>query len=146
MQDELFQFKLQKVWRLVDSPKGKYTIGTKWIYINKNDKRGIVVRNKAIRVAQGYTQEEAIDYDKVFDLVSRIEAIRDGISNEFGVKIGSELKLVPNGYLDWNEMAANDEIHVSDVGLTYYCKCLGLCSLGFGLTFAGLAKQYGWIW
>ncbi|GKE79099.1 retrovirus-related pol polyprotein from transposon TNT 1-94, partial [Tanacetum coccineum] len=43
---------------------------------NKKDKRGIVIRNKARLVAQGYTQEEGIDYDEVFALVARIEAIR----------------------------------------------------------------------
>nr|GFA56975.1 hypothetical protein [Tanacetum cinerariifolium] len=46
------------------------------IYKNKKDKRGIVVRNKASLVAQGYTQEEGIDYDEVFALVAMIEAIR----------------------------------------------------------------------
>ncbi|GJT84484.1 retrovirus-related pol polyprotein from transposon TNT 1-94 [Tanacetum coccineum] len=43
---------------------------------NKKDERGIVIRNKARLVAQGYTQEEGIDYDEVFALVARIEAIR----------------------------------------------------------------------
>nr|GEX92116.1 retrotransposon protein, putative, unclassified [Tanacetum cinerariifolium] len=43
---------------------------------NKKDERGIVVRNKARLVAQGYTQEERIDYDEVFAPVARIEAIR----------------------------------------------------------------------
>ncbi|GJX73680.1 putative ribonuclease H-like domain-containing protein [Tanacetum coccineum] len=76
MQDELLQFRLQKVWRLVDLPKGKHAIGTKWVYRNKKDERGIVVRNKARLVAQGYTQEEGIDYDEVFAPVARIEAIR----------------------------------------------------------------------
>ncbi|GJZ44437.1 putative reverse transcriptase, RNA-dependent DNA polymerase [Tanacetum coccineum] len=47
MQEELLQFKLQKVWTLVDLPKGKRAIGTKWVYRNKKDERGIVVRNKA---------------------------------------------------------------------------------------------------
>ncbi|GJY48026.1 putative ribonuclease H-like domain-containing protein, partial [Tanacetum coccineum] len=47
MQEELFQFKIQKVWTLVDLPSGKKAIGTKWVYRNKKDKRGIVVRNKA---------------------------------------------------------------------------------------------------
>ncbi|GJV81442.1 putative ribonuclease H-like domain-containing protein, partial [Tanacetum coccineum] len=75
IQDELLQFKLQKVWTLVDLPYGKRAIGTKWVYRNKKDERRIVVRNKARLVAQGYTQEEGIDYDEVFALVARIEAI-----------------------------------------------------------------------
>ncbi|GJS07494.1 putative ribonuclease H-like domain-containing protein [Tanacetum coccineum] len=61
---------------LVDLPYGKRAIGTKWIYKNKKDDRGIVVRNKARLVAKGYTQEERIDYDEVFAPVAKIEAIR----------------------------------------------------------------------
>ncbi|GKD89251.1 putative ribonuclease H-like domain-containing protein, partial [Tanacetum coccineum] len=79
--NELLQFKLQKVWTLVDLPKGKRAIGTKWVYRNKKDERGIVVRNKAKLVAQGYTQEEGIDYDDVFSLVARIEAMRLILAN-----------------------------------------------------------------
>ncbi|GKC49297.1 putative ribonuclease H-like domain-containing protein, partial [Tanacetum coccineum] len=76
MQEELLQFKLQKVWILGDLPKGHRAIGTKWVYRNKKDERGIVIRNKARLVAQGHTQEEGIDYDKVFAPVARIKAIR----------------------------------------------------------------------
>ncbi|GJR65307.1 putative ribonuclease H-like domain-containing protein [Tanacetum coccineum] len=76
MQEELLQFKLQEVWTLVDLPNGKRAIGTKWVFRNKKDERGIVIRNKARLVAQGYTQEEGIDYDEVFTSVARIEAIR----------------------------------------------------------------------
>ncbi|GKC00874.1 putative ribonuclease H-like domain-containing protein, partial [Tanacetum coccineum] len=59
-----------------DLPYGKRAIRTKWIYRNKKDERGIVVRNKAMLVAQGYTQEEGLDYDEVFAPVARIETIR----------------------------------------------------------------------
>ncbi|GKD85043.1 putative ribonuclease H-like domain-containing protein [Tanacetum coccineum] len=65
MQDELLQFKLYKVWTLVDLPNSKRPICTKWVYRNKKDERGIVIRNKARLVAQGYTQEEGIEYDKM---------------------------------------------------------------------------------
>ncbi|GJT38142.1 putative ribonuclease H-like domain-containing protein [Tanacetum coccineum] len=75
MQEELLQFQIQKVWILVDLPKGKKTIGLKWVYRNKKDERGVVVRNKARLVAQGHRQEEGIDYDEVFAPVARIEAI-----------------------------------------------------------------------
>ncbi|GJS95661.1 putative ribonuclease H-like domain-containing protein, partial [Tanacetum coccineum] len=47
MQEELIQFKLLNVWTLVDLPFGKKAIGTKWVFSNKKDQRGIVVRNKA---------------------------------------------------------------------------------------------------
>ncbi|GKE07342.1 putative ribonuclease H-like domain-containing protein [Tanacetum coccineum] len=46
------------------------------VYRNKKDERCIVVRNKERLVAQGYTQEEGIDYNEVFAPVARIEAIR----------------------------------------------------------------------
>ncbi|GJW16135.1 ribonuclease H-like domain-containing protein [Tanacetum coccineum] len=52
------------------------TIGTKWVYRNKKDERGVMVRNKARLVDQGHRQEEGIDYDEAFALVARIEAIR----------------------------------------------------------------------
>ncbi|GJR37176.1 putative ribonuclease H-like domain-containing protein [Tanacetum coccineum] len=76
MQEELLQFKLQQVWILVDLPHGMKFIGTKWVYRNKKDERGVVIRNKARLVAQGYKQKEGIDYDDVFAPVARIEAIR----------------------------------------------------------------------
>nr|GEZ22781.1 ribonuclease H-like domain-containing protein [Tanacetum cinerariifolium] len=43
---------------------GVRPIGTKWVLKNKKDKRGIVIRNKAMLVAQGHTQEEGIDYEE----------------------------------------------------------------------------------
>ncbi|GJU22610.1 putative reverse transcriptase, RNA-dependent DNA polymerase [Tanacetum coccineum] len=72
MQEELLQFKLQQVWTLVDLPYDKRAIGTKWVYRNKKDEIGIVAR----LVAQGYTQEEGINYDEIFAPVAMIEAIR----------------------------------------------------------------------
>ncbi|GKF28409.1 putative ribonuclease H-like domain-containing protein, partial [Tanacetum coccineum] len=60
---------------IVDLPHGAKVIGTKWVYRNKRDERGVVVRNKARLVAQGHRQEEGIDYDEVFAPVARIEAI-----------------------------------------------------------------------
>ncbi|GJS05826.1 putative ribonuclease H-like domain-containing protein [Tanacetum coccineum] len=76
MQEELLQFKLQKVWILVDLPFGKKAIGTKWVFRNKRDERSIFMKNKARLVAQGFRQEEGINYDEVFAPVVRIEAIR----------------------------------------------------------------------
>ncbi|GJT66571.1 putative ribonuclease H-like domain-containing protein [Tanacetum coccineum] len=52
-----------------DLPYGKRAIRRKWMYRNKKDKRGIVIRNKTRLVAHGYTQEEGIDYDEIFALM-----------------------------------------------------------------------------
>nr|GEW59117.1 copia protein [Tanacetum cinerariifolium] len=61
---------------VVDLPKGKRAICSKWVFRNKKDERGIVIRNKARLLAQGQTQEEGIDYEEVFAPVASIEAIR----------------------------------------------------------------------
>nr|GEU31083.1 retrovirus-related Pol polyprotein from transposon TNT 1-94 [Tanacetum cinerariifolium] len=76
MQEELLQFKLQEVWTLVDLSYEKRAIGSRWVFRNKLDERGIVIRNKARLMAQGHTQEECIDYDEFFAPVARIEANR----------------------------------------------------------------------
>ncbi|GJZ96915.1 putative ribonuclease H-like domain-containing protein [Tanacetum coccineum] len=52
------------VWKLVDLPNRKRANGTKWVFRNKKDESGIVIRNKARLVAQGHIQEEGIDMKK----------------------------------------------------------------------------------
>ncbi|KAK8621081.1 hypothetical protein V6N13_067524 [Hibiscus sabdariffa] len=76
MQEELNQFDRSNVWTLVERPNDKSTIGTKWVFRNKLDESGNIVRNKARLVAQGYTQEEGIDFDETYAPVARMEAIR----------------------------------------------------------------------
>ncbi|KAI3715070.1 hypothetical protein L6452_22036 [Arctium lappa] len=73
---ELQEFERNKVWTLVPLPKGKFAIRTKWVFRNKKDEVGIIIRNKARLVAKGYCQEEGIDYDETFAPMARLEAIR----------------------------------------------------------------------
>ncbi|KAJ9557387.1 hypothetical protein OSB04_012001 [Centaurea solstitialis] len=58
------------------APRKRTIIGSKWIFRNKLDKVGTIIRNKARLVAQGYRQEEGIDYDETFAHVARLKAIR----------------------------------------------------------------------
>ncbi|CAM8988876.1 unnamed protein product [Rhodiola kirilowii] len=76
MQEELHQFERNEVWRLVSRPKDKNVIGIKWVFRNKMDDKGIVMRNKARLLVKGYNQQEGIDYDETFAPVARLEAIR----------------------------------------------------------------------
>ena len=76
MHEELHQFVRNDVWELVPRPKGVNVIGTKWIFKNKSDEHGTVIRNKSRLVTRGYTQVEGIDFDKTFAPVARLESIR----------------------------------------------------------------------
>ncbi|KAD4385704.1 hypothetical protein E3N88_25873 [Mikania micrantha] len=75
-QEELMQFQKLKVWNLVPLPKGKLPIGTRCVFRNKRDDSGVIIRNKARLVVQGFYQQEGTDYEEVFAPVARLEAIR----------------------------------------------------------------------
>jgi len=66
IQEELNQFQRNDVWDLVHKPQHKNIIGTKWVFRNKLNEQGEVVRNKAKLVAQGYNQQEGVDYTETF--------------------------------------------------------------------------------
>ncbi|GJX71828.1 retrovirus-related pol polyprotein from transposon TNT 1-94 [Tanacetum coccineum] len=76
MQEELNQFIANDVWELVPQPRNMTIIGTKWVFRNKLDENDIVSQNKARLVAQGYNQQEGIDYDETYAPVARLESIR----------------------------------------------------------------------
>ena len=56
MHEELHQFERNKVWHLVPRPLNGSVIGTKWVYRNKINEEGQIVRNKATLVAKGITK------------------------------------------------------------------------------------------
>ncbi|KAK9053197.1 hypothetical protein SSX86_029829 [Deinandra increscens subsp. villosa] len=76
MHNELNQFSKLGVWRLVKRPEDKKVIPTRWLYKNKKDDTGIIVRNSARMIVQGHRQVHGIDYDEVYAPVARLEAIR----------------------------------------------------------------------
>ncbi|GKE16177.1 retrovirus-related pol polyprotein from transposon TNT 1-94 [Tanacetum coccineum] len=57
-------------------PISQSVIGIEWVFRNKLDENGILSRNKARLVAQGYNQQEGINYDETYAPVARLESIR----------------------------------------------------------------------
>ena len=76
MQEALNNFTHNEVWFLEECRQGKNIIGTKWVFRNKQDEHGVVVRNKARLVAKGFAQVEGLDFGETFAPVARLEAIR----------------------------------------------------------------------
>ncbi|WVZ51610.1 hypothetical protein U9M48_002739 [Paspalum notatum var. saurae] len=76
MHEELNNFTRNEVWTLEAKPKGARVIGTKWVFRNKQDNEGNIVKNKARLVAKRYSQVEGIDFGETFTPVARLEAIR----------------------------------------------------------------------
>ncbi|GJR10264.1 retrovirus-related pol polyprotein from transposon TNT 1-94 [Tanacetum coccineum] len=76
VQEELNQFVETDVLELVPQPKTMIIIGAKWVFRNKLDENVFVSRNKARLVAQGYNQQDDIDYDETYALVARLQSIR----------------------------------------------------------------------
>ena len=60
----------------VPRPKDKTVIGTKWVFINKINEKGEVVRNKVRLVCKGYSQQEGINYEETYSPVARMELAR----------------------------------------------------------------------
>ena len=76
MQEELNNFTRNEFWVLEERPQGKNIIRTKWVFRNKQDEHGVVVRNKAKLVVKGFAQVEGLDFDETFAPVARLDAIR----------------------------------------------------------------------
>lgn len=76
MQAEMKSLESNHVWELVELPKDRKVIGSKWVYKVKMDGDGHVERYKARLVAQGFSQRRGDDYDETFSPVVRMESLR----------------------------------------------------------------------
>jgi hypothetical protein len=74
--EELDQIEKNNTWEMVQRPEGKNVIGSKWIFKNKLNEQGQVIRNNARLVCKGYAQIEGLEFDETFVPVARLEAIR----------------------------------------------------------------------
>jgi hypothetical protein len=72
MNEELDQKDKNQTWELVPRPEDKNVIGTKWIFKNKTNENGKIIKNKDRLVCKGYAQVEGIDLEETFSLVARL--------------------------------------------------------------------------
>ena len=72
MHEELNQLARNEVWILVPNTEEMNIIETKWVFKNKLDEQGVIVRNKARLVTKGYNQEEGIDFGETYAPVARL--------------------------------------------------------------------------
>ncbi|GJY15698.1 putative ribonuclease H-like domain-containing protein [Tanacetum coccineum] len=92
---------------LVDLPSGKRAIGTKWVFRNKKDERGIVIRNKARLVAQGHRQEEGIDYEEEEVYITQPPGFKDPAHPDKVYKVVKALYGLHQAPRAWYETLAN---------------------------------------
>jgi hypothetical protein len=76
MHEELENFERNQVLTLVEPPRDVNVIRIKYVFKNKQEEDGEIVRNKARLIAQGYSQVEGLDFGETFAPVTRLEAIR----------------------------------------------------------------------
>jgi hypothetical protein len=76
MNEELDQIEKNQTWELVPRPKNKNVIGTKWVFKNKVDENGQVIRNKSRLICKGYAQVEVVYFKEIFAPVAILESIR----------------------------------------------------------------------
>nr|GEW17129.1 retrovirus-related Pol polyprotein from transposon TNT 1-94 [Tanacetum cinerariifolium] len=110
MQEELNQFIANDVWELAPHPKTMKIIGTKWVYKNKLGENGVVYHNKARLVAQGYNQQEGINFDEYYALVARLESIRILLAYAYALDFKLFKMDVKSAFLNG---FINDEVHVA---------------------------------
>ena len=80
MNKEMVSLQKNGVWDLVELPKGRKLVGSKWVFKVKVDADGTIEQHKARLVAQGFSQIYGMDYDETFCPVVRPESVRTVIA------------------------------------------------------------------
>lgn len=89
MQDEYDSLIDNNTWSLVELPKGKRAIHSKWVFKTKTNNEGQVIRFKARLVVKGCAQRQGLDYQETYSPVIRYTSLRYllSIAAEFNLNI-----------------------------------------------------------
>ena len=98
------------MWSLVPKRDAMNVIGTKWVFRNKMDENGNIVRNKARLFAKGYNQEEGIDFDETYTPIARLEVVRLLLAYACMCNFKLSQRDVKNAFLNG---FLNEEVYVS---------------------------------
>nr|GEW47056.1 copia protein [Tanacetum cinerariifolium] len=90
--------------------RNQRTLRNKWVYMNKLDENGVVSQNKARLVEQGYNQQEGINYDETYALVSRLESIRMLLAYAYDLDVKLLQMNVKSAFLNG---FINEEVYVA---------------------------------
>ena len=89
IQEEMDSLEKNETWDIVERPPGTNVVGSKWIFKEKRDADGEISRYKARLVAQGFSQQEGVDYDDTYAPVAKYSSIRTvlAIANELNLEV-----------------------------------------------------------
>ena len=87
MEEELDQIEKNETWELVPRPIINNVINAKWVFRNKMNEDGQVIRNRARLVCKGYAQIKGIDVEETFSPIARMEAIKMILAYDFSKDI-----------------------------------------------------------
>ena len=73
--EEMRALEKNQTWNVVALPKGKTTVGCKWVFTTKYKSNGILDQYKAKLVAKGFTQTYGIDYSETFAPMAKLNTI-----------------------------------------------------------------------
>ena len=126
MNEKIEKIEKNKTWTLVPRPKAKNVIGTKWVFRNKMNEQGEVIRNKERLVCKGCSQKEGIDYEETYAPIARMEAVRMFLAyaknNNFKVYQMDVKSTFLNGELDEEVYIKQFEILISCISHKHsYC-------------------------
>ncbi|GJR65437.1 retrovirus-related pol polyprotein from transposon TNT 1-94, partial [Tanacetum coccineum] len=145
MQEEIHEFKRLQVWKLVLCLDKVMLIKLNWIYKVKMDEFGEVLKNKARLVAQGFRQEEGIDFEESFTPVVRIEAIRIFVANAANKNMMIFPNGCQNGFLKWRAQRRGLRFSTRRIcgsGQPIACKFDGKSDEGFFVGYSLSSKAF----